>query len=427
MNQKKRCFVIMPFGKKGTEEHERNWKIYQLMIKPVVEACGYETIRSDELEHPGSITRDIIELLHDSDLVVADLSGWNANVFYELGVRHTLYRCGTIPIIRQGESLPFDIATYRAIFYSSELDGPEQFKRELKQRIKAFERIQQKKSDNPVHDVLGEKLMPVDLKEYVPRKRYEEKLLEMESLKKEIERLHQHQKEMALREKEAQKQITAISQEKAAALQKAEELKKRPIELESELQRARQALAEQIKGKPALVHPTVTFRSWPMSLSEEEVKTMLKKHDFFDSDWNKNGRGFNNQFKAHTVKGDQVVRDQASDLMWQQGGSSKPMKFEEAQNWVKDLNRKDFAVYHDWRLPTLEEAMSLMEPEEKGGLYIDPVFDNKQSWIWTSDLVPDESWAWVVVFSFGNCGCSDLDNGDGGYVRAVRSGQSSDR
>jgi hypothetical protein len=71
--QKKRCFVIMPFGQQGTDEYNRNLSIYQDMIKPVVESCGYEAIRADELEYFGSITRDIIEHLHESDLVVADL------------------------------------------------------------------------------------------------------------------------------------------------------------------------------------------------------------------------------------------------------------------------------------------------------------------------------------------------------------------
>ena len=77
----KKCFVIMPFGEMGSPEFEKNAKIYQQMIKPVLNECGYDTIRADELEHIGNITRDIIDLLHDADLVVADLSGRNANVF----------------------------------------------------------------------------------------------------------------------------------------------------------------------------------------------------------------------------------------------------------------------------------------------------------------------------------------------------------
>ena len=162
MDDKKCCFVIMPFGKYGTKTYNRNLKIYELMIRPVAAEFDYKVIRADELENMGNITRDIIELLHESELVIADLSGKNANVFYELGVRHTLFRCGTIPIIRKGETLPFDIANYRAIFYTSELDGPEHFKKELQKRIRAFEKSLKKRSDNPVHDILADKLLPLD-------------------------------------------------------------------------------------------------------------------------------------------------------------------------------------------------------------------------------------------------------------------------
>jgi hypothetical protein len=80
---------------------------------------------------------------------------------------------------------------------------------------------------------------------------------------------------------------------------------------------------------------------------------------------------------------------------------------------------KGFAGYRNWRLPTLEEAMSLMEPERKE-LYINPVFDNEQYWIWTADLY-SASVAWSVNFVYGYC--DDVVLGFGFYhVRAVRSG-----
>ena len=53
--------------------------------------------------------------------------------------------------------------------------------------------------------------------------------------------------------------------------------------------------------------------------------------------------------------------------MWQQSGSSERMQFEDAKKWITELNLKGFAGFNDWRLPTLEEAMSLMEPEQKNG------------------------------------------------------------
>ena len=97
--------------------------------------------------------------------------------------------------------------------------------------------------------------------------------------------------------------------------------------------------------------------------------------------------------------------------------------YEEAKNWINDLNLKGVAGYSDWRLPTLEEAMSLMESEKKNDdLYIDSIFEAKQYLIWTSDMVKGESWAWLVNFGSGSCGFGRLFGlGDLYYVRAVRS------
>jgi len=110
--------------------------------------------------------------------------------------------------------------------------------------------------------------------------------------------------------------------------------------------------------------------------------------------------------------------------MWQQGGSPDYMVFEKAKKYIDELNQQKFAGFNDWRLPTLEEAMSLMEPKKnQAGLYIDERFDSNQWWIWTSDSVKGESWAWVVYFGSGGCYGSLFDPNP--HVRALRSGQSS--
>lgn len=106
--------------------------------------------------------------------------------------------------------------------------------------------------------------------------------------------------------------------------------------------------------------------------------------------------------------------------MWHQSGSDKYMKWEEAKRWVKDLNQKGYAGYYDWRLPTVEEAASLLESRKNNDdLSIDPVFDKKQFWIWTGDRYGSES-AWYVSFNIGNV---NWDYPDGGGVRPVRSGR----
>jgi hypothetical protein len=168
---------------------------------------------------------------------------------------------------------------------------------------------------------------------------------------------------------------------------------------------------------------TSRFRSAPTTLSAYDVKMMLKQNDFFCAsfDWTKewsnpNGKGIENDFELQ--QDGKVVFDGTTGLMWQQGGSSNYMKFADAHNYIRQLNSQRFAGYSDWRLPTLEEAMSLMEPEKKNGdLYIDPVFDKTQWYIWTADKVT-AGVAWVVGFSYGGCNPNALDLND--YVRAVR-------
>ncbi|MCI0495761.1 TIR domain-containing protein [candidate division KSB1 bacterium] len=175
-----------------------------------------------------------------------------------------------------------------------------------------------------------------------------------------------------------------------------------------------------------MVKPEIFFRSKPATLSSDDVHAMLRKFDFFDSAKNKEGRGFDNQYKAEKIKDDMVVIDEIFGLMWQQGGSLKNMGYEEAKTWIGDLNKKGYAGYQDWRLPTLEEAMSLMESKEMNGdLFIDPKFDRTQRWIWTCDPVLGTAGRqWIVDFHECRCDFNYLSDDFYFFVRAVRFGQS---
>jgi len=82
---------------------------------------------------------------------------------------------------------------------------------------------------------------------------------------------------------------------------------------------------------------------------------MLKKRGFFASNWNKSGN-FSNKYEAKTINGENVVIDNATGLMWHQSGSEKYMSYTKAKKWIDELNRRSYAGYRDWRLPTLEEA-----------------------------------------------------------------------
>ncbi|MFQ5628673.1 MAG: DUF1566 domain-containing protein [bacterium] len=98
-----------------------------------------------------------------------------------------------------------------------------------------------------------------------------------------------------------------------------------------------------------------------------------------------------------------LVIDHTTGLTWQQSGSSDSMVFKDAQAYIQKLNDENHSGYSDWRLPTLEEAMSLIELEKKeGNLYIESVFDKKQGWIWTADKTTAGS-VWFVLFTSGDC------------------------
>ncbi|HEX9653116.1 MAG TPA: DUF1566 domain-containing protein, partial [bacterium] len=159
------------------------------------------------------------------------------------------------------------------------------------------------------------------------------------------------------------------------------------------------------------------------NLSTERAKEMLKENDFFDNELNPRGKGLLHQYEAVKQGEEKLILDHSTALTWQQFGSPNYLTYADWGKHISDLNDKNFAGYNDWRLPTLEEAMSLMEPEKIGDLHLDPVFDRKQSLIWTSDK-ESAGTAWVVVFSGGLCFNDSVNDLIGSYVRAVRGGQS---
>jgi hypothetical protein len=148
----KTCFVVMPIGKAGTPEHAHFRAVFTQM-KPTIERAGYAAIRADDIQKSGAITRDIVSRLAESDLVIADLTDLNPNVFYELGVRHALRGVGTVMIIdeRRSTDIPFDLGSYRVIKYSGDLTGIES----LNTALAAFltdPTDSETSRDNPVHD-----------------------------------------------------------------------------------------------------------------------------------------------------------------------------------------------------------------------------------------------------------------------------------
>ncbi len=135
----KQCFVIMPIGARESEARSRSDKVLRHVIRPAVSECGYVPIRADEIAEPGLITSQIIQHVIEDPLVIADLTGHNPNVFYELAIRHAV-RKPFIQLIEIGESIPFDVGNLRTVDVDHrDLDSVERCKAALIRNIRAIE------------------------------------------------------------------------------------------------------------------------------------------------------------------------------------------------------------------------------------------------------------------------------------------------
>jgi ActR/RegA family two-component response regulator len=140
MPPKRKCFVIMPFSTTKSCTEEQWVEIFDNMIKPAVEDSGfdYECFRASLVI--GNIIRDILDNLNKADVVIADMTDRNPNVFYELGVRHAL-RNATILITQDMEHVPFDLKHYSTIKYEwTTKKGRAEFNNRIKEAFSVIEK-----------------------------------------------------------------------------------------------------------------------------------------------------------------------------------------------------------------------------------------------------------------------------------------------
>jgi hypothetical protein len=131
----KSCFFISRIGDAGSPERDFSDKLLRYIIEPVLEKCGYEKpIRADHITQPGVITTQVFTHLWDDDLVIADLTGGNPNVFYELAVRH-VRRKPFVHLILAGERIPFDIAPNRTLTFGFDIEQAELAKKGLEAMV----------------------------------------------------------------------------------------------------------------------------------------------------------------------------------------------------------------------------------------------------------------------------------------------------
>lgn len=154
----------------------------------------------------------------------------------------------------------------------------------------------------------------------------------------------------------------------------------------------------------------------PAIINDDQVQGIVKKWGLFDGEFNPVGH-----FKNDFVQGDHpsTVLDRRTSLLWQRGGldicSMRTM-----QKKIEELNRDGFGGYHDWRLPTLQEALSIMEPVKNSkGVHLHPCFSSEQPFIFVAAQRKPGGY-WFVDFKQGR---SFWSSGTipGGFGRLVRS------
>src|SRR5215467_13391234 len=109
-----RAFVIRGFGQKAGVDFDR---VDAELIKPALQQLGIDGGTTSEIVEAGNIREDMFRELVEADIVVADVSVHNANVFYELGVRHAVKNRATVLIRARIDEVPFDLRTDRYLSY----------------------------------------------------------------------------------------------------------------------------------------------------------------------------------------------------------------------------------------------------------------------------------------------------------------------
>jgi len=125
-----RAFVVMQFA----EPYDT---FYRQVIQNQAEAAGFDVVRIDEKAGPGVIFQDIQREIEQAEIVIAEITPANPNVFYELGYAHALGK-PTILLAQRGAELPFDIRSFRVVFYNDTIGGKAEVERNLRRHLDAI-------------------------------------------------------------------------------------------------------------------------------------------------------------------------------------------------------------------------------------------------------------------------------------------------
>lgn len=153
----KECFIITPIGSPESEIYKKTEGLINSALKPVLLEHGYFPLPAHHIDSSGSINKQIIEKIVNCELVIANLTGINPNVMYELAIRHSFGK-RIITVAEFNTVLPFDINDQRTIFYHDTMHGLESFKSDLHKSISKvlIENDNSQNVSNPIYDAINQ-------------------------------------------------------------------------------------------------------------------------------------------------------------------------------------------------------------------------------------------------------------------------------
>ncbi len=162
------------------------------------------------------------------------------------------------------------------------------------------------------------------------------------------------------------------------------------------------------------------LRSAPAKLFGSQIDAMLTRLDLYDERRNAAGHGLHHHYHAQAIGDAVVIADSATGLMWQKIGSRDALTLPSTPDYINRLNAGKYAGFNDWRLPTVEEAMTLTEKHAHGDWHISPEFlsEDSANYVWTSDRSASSGRGFVIYYADGFLAAESPDLN--AYVRAVR-------